>query len=179
VWLDDDEIRERLQRGEADAVAEALEAIDSRWGNGEALDLEPLDAAVLAPLASQADYRQTNLMLFYLLGVGVPGMPALEGDAAFDEVARLVASHLPFETMHAAAMKLKVHDTATDAVARVLSTLGALLRDVGDARVEPVEHFVSCLLDGNEEIRRVTSEAVKRWPSSSSANAIRDRLDLG
>lgn len=68
MWLDDDEIRERLRRGEADAVAEALEAIDNRWGAGESLDLEPLAAAALAPLASRADYRQTNLMLSYLLG---------------------------------------------------------------------------------------------------------------
>jgi hypothetical protein len=178
MWLDDDEIRERLKRGEADAVAEALEAIDNRCGAGESLDLEPLDAAVLAPLASRADYRQTNLILSYLLGVGVPGMPALEGDAAFDEVARLVASHLPFETMHAAAMTLKVHPSPTDAVARVLSTLGDLLRHVGDDRVEPVEHFVSCLLDGSEEIRRVTSEAVKSWPISASTNAVRERLDI-
>lgn len=178
MWLDDDEIRERLRRGEADAVAEALEAIDNRCGAGESLDLEPLDAATLAPLASRADYGQTNLMLSYLLGVGVPGMPALEGDAALDEVARIVAWHLPFETMHAAAMTLKIHTTPTAAVARVLSTLGDLLRNVGNDRVEPVEHFVSCLLDGKEEIRRATSEAVKSWPISPSTNAIRARLDV-
>jgi hypothetical protein len=117
-------------------------------------------------------------MLSYLLGVGVPGMPALEGDAAFDEVAKVVASHLPFETMHAAAMTLKVHPTPTAAVARVLSTLGDLLRQVGDDRVEPVEHVVSCLFDGGEEIRRLTSEAVKSWPMSSSANAVRERLGI-
>lgn len=177
MWLDDDEIRERLQRGETDAVAEALEAIDNRLGAGESLDLEPLNAAALAPLASHADYEQVDLMLYYLLGV--PGMPALEGDVAFDEIAKLVASHLPFETMHAAAMALKVHATPTDAVARVLSTLGDLLRNVGDDRDAPVEHFVSCLLDGSEEIRRVTSEAVKNWAINSSANAIRDRLGIG
>lgn len=176
MWLDDDEIRERLRRGEADAVAEALAAIDNRLGAGESLDLEPLDAAALAPLASRADYEQVDLMLYYLLGV--PGMPALEGDIAFDELAKLVASHLPFETMHAAAMALKVHATPTDAVARVLSTLGDLLRNAGDERGAPVEHFISCLLDGNEDIRRVTSEAVRDWPVSSAAKAIRDRLDI-
>lgn len=105
-------------------------------------------------------------------------MPALEGDAALDEFAKLVAWHLPLETMHAAAMTLKVHATPTAAVARVLSTLGDLLRHVGDDRVEPVEHVMSCLLDGNEEIQRVTSEAVKNWSSSASADAIRKRLDL-
>lgn len=175
MWLDDDEIRERLQRGEANAVAEALEALENRWGAGESLDLEPLDAATLASLAARADYSQTNLMLSHLLGVA--GRPALEGDAAFDEVAKLVAWHLPFETMHAAAMTLKVHATPVAAVARVLATMGDLLGHVGGERVEPVEHFVSCLLDGNEDIRRVTAEAMKNWPVSAATSAIRNLLD--
>jgi hypothetical protein len=176
MWLDDDEIRERLRRGEPTAVAEALEAIDNRCGAGESLDLEPLDAATLAPLASRADYGQTNLMLSYLLGA--PGMPTLEGNAGFDEVAKLVASHLPFETTHAAAMTLKVHEAPSAAIERVLSTLGDLVRRVGPDRVEPVEHFVESLLDGKDEIRRVTSEALKSWPMSPAADAIRSRLGI-
>jgi hypothetical protein len=80
--------------------------------------------------------------------------------------------------MFAAAMALKIHVTPTGAVARVLSTLGELLRQVGDDRVEPVEHFVSNLLEGNEDIRRVTTEAVKNWPNSAATRAIQDQLNI-
>lgn len=176
MWLDDDEIRERLESGEAQPIEEALEAIDSRWSAGEAFDLPPLNAKVLAAHASSADYSQTNRLLRFLLGV--PGMPALNSDAAFDEVAKLVAWYFPFDTMHAVAMTLQVHAAPTKAVARVLCTLGDFSSEVGKERADPIEHFISCLLDADDPIRLAASTAIKRWPPNLVANTVRSQNGL-
>lgn len=176
MWLDDDEIRQRLQSGEADAVAEALDAIQNRWEAGEGLSVGPLDAATLAPLAVRADYGETDRLLRHLLGGG--GVPAAEGDLAFDEIARLVAYYVPLESMHAAAIALEVHTQPVDAAGRVVTSMGVLLPQVDPDRVGSIELFVSFLLDGEEPVRCATTDAVRGWPNSAAARAIAERLAI-
>ncbi|MCB9764439.1 MAG: hypothetical protein H6739_31990 [Alphaproteobacteria bacterium] len=155
TWLDDDEIHERLQSGEALALSEALAAMELRL---EAIDLPKpptLTAAQLAPLARQADYATAQRMADLLLET--------QGDRGPGVLATLVATALPLEAMHAVAMSLKVHAEPGSTVRGVVERLGPALELVEASRVAPVQHFLSCLLDGRPPVVEGTREALGTW----------------
>jgi hypothetical protein len=168
MWLDRHGIRQRLERGDAAGVAEALEAIHLRWEGGETLDLPPFTATQLAPLAARAEYAQADRMVRLLLGVKGLSVPA-----GFAPIAELVAHQFPIEVMHAVAMALKVCDEPVAAVTGVMTTLGLVALTAPEDRRPPIEHFVSCLLDGSPDVRAATTRALGTWPRGVEPESVR------
>ncbi len=176
-WQDDDTIRSGLAGADLPAWLAAAEAMILRAGaHDRPGDIEPVPLATLARLARGSTYDDAKQLVSFLLELdGHEG--ALDRPVA-DVLAALVASDLPFETMHAVAMELKIQATPGDRVRQVVQALGLLTPTMSRARRPACEHFLDCLLDGSEAVREATDAALAGWTDAEVRAALRSSLGL-
>ena len=166
AWLDDDELRSGLTSQIPSAWIEAAEALLLRTDvEGPLNGMPRVDEALLTVLSRDASYSETSRIVSLLFELSALSPPPITGTAT-GLIAVMVGSSLHFDAMHAAAMELKIRANPGSVVAGVLAELEGRWRASSRDRRAPIEHFLTCLMDGSPEVRAATQDATRRWASS-------------
>ena len=161
TWLDDDELIEHLQSGDPEKIAIAFEAAETRWNGGDVLTGWVPTPHNLTAYAQAASYEQADFITSFLLGR--EGF-FCEPDCHYTPIiGALVAQSFPFNTVHAVAMRLKIHPESSSHILQVLVSIQPYLGDLPTSRARPIEHFVSCLLEGEAHIVQATEQGLALW----------------
>lgn len=163
MWLEDEEIQERLVSGDAAQVSEALDAIHLRWESGDVLTIDPLRYDVLDRLSTRIDSDKLQLFVQFLLGED--DVPALDYDAALQELAKVVALYASPEEEYNIALKLKLNEDAPGAVRVVVQAIEPIATNTPPEHIKDLSFFLSSLLDGVPSVREAVFSAMGTWDS--------------
>jgi hypothetical protein len=171
MWLEDSEIRQKLDSESAEEITEAIRSIQMRWEGGDQLEgIEPLSAEILRAYPGQIPTDVLNSFLSFLLGV--EGVPHPTKSQAYAEIAKAVAYFIDTTGQYAVALSLKVDKNPVETVNETLNHLGFLLSKVDENRIPDIEFFISCLLDGKPEIRAATLSELATWPENNNTRQL-------
>lgn len=174
LWLEDEEIAERLATLDPGQVREALAAIALRQ---EAHVDELSFAPALAPLADalDGDLGPADIETLARLRLGHVGEHVVSRDHALEDLARLALRLRGTSGQYTLAIVLRVDDDAPEAVRQVVSSVGHGVAS-GEARLDSdVDYFLSNLLD-DEDVRGATVAALATWPRSLETEEVLVRL---
>jgi hypothetical protein len=159
----DDELKQDLYSGDAARVQSAIRNLRERMRKGDEIKIPPFGVEILDAFGDDVP-QETQLDFITLVGryhSFIPEKSDREKKAALVAlVLRYAERHIAFEV----AMKLKI---SPDPVQAVKIALDEIVRQglASPRNVKGAKYLVSRLLDGKDEVRKATLEALLEWPT--------------
>jgi hypothetical protein len=170
MWREDDEILEDLYSGQPDRIEAGLRDLKSRTESGNEFEMAPLEIEILKPFGDSVS-EEIQLALLDIISNYSSFVPPLTPEQRMHWLISVLLTYGKHYVAHHLALELKVWKPPADAVRQAMQEIVRIGLDSPQHR-EAAEDFVSYLLDGKDEVRQATIQALAEWPKTPSFQSV-------